>query len=103
PGPDRGMVHGALCASVDWVVAAPPVRASVFGARSPHLRDDRPELGQVLTGDFGGPQHGVSFVDVRAKIPMTVPNRNAGGERKINGDLPERYEGHPKHGPQYVL
>ena len=34
---------------------------------------------------------------------MAVTGRDAGGERKVGGDLPEGHEGHPEHALEHVL
>src|SRR5690242_2513168 len=64
---------------------APHLRAEL---PLPHPRDDLPEAGQVLGGHAGGPHDGVPPVDILGRVPVAMAVRNAGGERKVGGDLP---------------
>src|SRR5205823_9825998 len=53
--------------------------------------------------DAGGPHDGVEPVDVLAGVLVAVAGRDAGGERKVGGDLPEGYEGNPEDALEHVL
>src|SRR6185312_8932206 len=66
-------------------------------------RDDFPEIGQLLRGGASGPHDGVESVDVLAGVFVAVAVRDAGGERKVGGDLPEGHEGEPEHALEHVL